>query len=266
LAPIHLFAQFWYHTKHIGKLGFLEYIIVTPSQHRVHHAINKEYIDKNLAAIFCIWDRAFGTFQEELDDVPPVYGVLKPAHTWNPILINFQHVWRLIQDAWRTQNWLDKLRIWFMPTGWRPKDVAEKFPIEIIKNPYEQVKFDTNPSKKIIYWSAFQLVATTLLMLFMFYNFSNIQSSDLLLYGLIVFLGIYGYTSLMDNSKFAIIAETLFCGLGIYVILTTKDWFGISDFILFGSYIMLFYFVISFLGTLYFSSKLFKRKTVVISS
>jgi hypothetical protein len=100
----------------------------------------------------------------------------------------------------------------------------------------------------------------------MFYNFSNIQSSDLLLYGLIVFLGIYGYTSLMDNSKFAIIAETLFCGLGIYVILTTKDWFGISDFILFGSYIMLFYFVISFLGTLYFSSKLFKRKTVVISS
>ena len=81
LAPIHLFAQFWYHTKHIGKLGFLEYIIVTPSQHRVHHAINDVYIDKNLAAIFCVWDRCFGTFQEELDEVPPVYGVLKPANT-----------------------------------------------------------------------------------------------------------------------------------------------------------------------------------------
>lgn len=72
LAPIHLFAQFWYHTKHIGKMGWLEYIIVTPSQHRVHHAINDIYIDKNLAAIFCIWDRAFGTFQEELKEVPPV--------------------------------------------------------------------------------------------------------------------------------------------------------------------------------------------------
>jgi len=72
LAPLHLFGQFWYHTRHIGKLGWLEYIIVTPSQHRVHHAINPIYIDKNLAAIFCVWDRMFGTFQEELDEEPPV--------------------------------------------------------------------------------------------------------------------------------------------------------------------------------------------------
>lgn len=106
LAPIHLFAQFWYHTQHIGKLGFLEYVIVTPSQHRVHHAINKEYIDKNLGQIFCVWDRMFGTFQEELVEVPPQYGVLKPANTWNPIIINFQHLWRLILDAWRTKNFL----------------------------------------------------------------------------------------------------------------------------------------------------------------
>ena len=76
LAPLHLFAQFWYHTQHIGKLGFLEYILVTPSQHRVHHAINPIYIDKNMAAIFSVWDRLFGTFQEELDSEPPVYGTL----------------------------------------------------------------------------------------------------------------------------------------------------------------------------------------------
>ncbi|MEP3386419.1 MAG: sterol desaturase family protein, partial [Flavobacteriaceae bacterium] len=99
LAPIHLFAQFWYHTKHIGKLGWLEYIIVTPSQHRVHHAINPEYIDKNLGQIFCLWDRMFGTFQEELPEVSPEYGVLKPVNTWNPIRINFLHIWGLIKDA-----------------------------------------------------------------------------------------------------------------------------------------------------------------------
>ena len=266
LAPIHLFAQFWYHTKHFGKLGFLEYIIVTPSQHRVHHAINKEYIDKNLAAIFCIWDRAFGTFQEELDDVPPVYGVLKPVNTWNPILINFQHIWRLIKDAWLTNNWLDKLKIWFMPTGWRPKDVAEKFPITIIEDPYSQKKYDLNPSKALIYWSIFQLITTTILMLFMFYNYSNIDTPNLLFYGLIIFLGIYGYTSLMDNSKTSLLAETLFCGLGIYIILTTNDWFGLSEFISFGSYLMLIYFIISIIGTLYFTSKLFKKQDVVVSS
>jgi len=264
LAPIHLFAQFWYHTKHIGKLGFLEYLIVTPSQHRVHHAINKEYIDKNLAAIFCVWDRSFGTFQEELDDIPPVYGVLKPANTWNPILINFQHIWRLIKDAWRTNNWLDKFRIWFMPTGWRPKDVAEKFPISIIEYPYNQIKYNTNPSSALIYWSVFQLIATTSLMLFMFYNYSNIEASNLLLYGVIIFFGIYGYTSLMDNKRSALIAEALFCGLGFYVILNSRDWFGLNQYISIASYLMVFYFLVSFLGTLYFISKLVKNESTVV--
>src|SRR6185503_14436362 len=59
VAPIQLFAQFWYHTQHIGKMGFLEKIIVTPSHHRVHHAINKEYIDKNYGQIFIFWDKWF---------------------------------------------------------------------------------------------------------------------------------------------------------------------------------------------------------------
>jgi len=266
LAPLHLFSQFWYHTKHIGKLGVLEYIIVTPSQHRVHHAINDIYIDKNLAAIFCVWDRAFGTFQEELDDVSPVYGVLKPANTWNPILINFQHIWRLIKDAWRTNNWFDKLRIWFMPTGWRPKDVTENFPIEIIEEPYKMIKYDTKPSKALIYWSVFQLIATTLLMLFMFYNFSNIETLNLLIYGLIVFLGIYGYTSLMDHNKSAIIVETLFCALGVYTIFNTNDWFGLTEYLSFGNYILISYFIVSFIGTLYFSLKLFKTQNFVTRS
>ncbi|WP_316931533.1 sterol desaturase family protein [Maribacter antarcticus] len=79
LAPVHLFAQFWCHTQHVGKMGWLQHIIVTLSEHRVHHAINPEYIDKNLGQLLCIWDRWFGRFQEELDDVPPQYGVLKPA-------------------------------------------------------------------------------------------------------------------------------------------------------------------------------------------
>ena len=92
------------------------------------------YIDKNLSAIFCVWDRIFGTFQEELEEEPPVYGVLKPVKTWNPILINFQHAGNVIRDAYHTNNFKDKLRIWFMPTGWRPKDVIEKFPITIVKD------------------------------------------------------------------------------------------------------------------------------------
>ncbi|MFN8807436.1 MAG: sterol desaturase family protein, partial [Bacteroidota bacterium] len=81
VAPLHLFAQFWYHTRHIDKMGFLEHIIVTPSHHRVHHAINSEYLDKNYSQIFIFWDKLFGTFQEELPNVPPVYGVTRPVRT-----------------------------------------------------------------------------------------------------------------------------------------------------------------------------------------
>ncbi|MEL6257067.1 MAG: sterol desaturase family protein, partial [Bacteroidota bacterium] len=143
IAPLHLFLQFWYHTRHIGKLGILEYIIVTPSQHRVHHAINPIYLDKNLSAIFCIWDRMFGTFQEELDDVPPVYGITRPMATWNPFKINFMHVWLLMKDAWRANSWWDKLRIWFMPLGWRPEDVKEKYPVYKIEDVYNYEKYDS---------------------------------------------------------------------------------------------------------------------------
>ena len=135
LAPLHLFAQYWYHTRLIGKLGLLEYIIVTPSHHRVHHAINNEYLDKNLSQVFIIWDKLFGTFQEELDGVPPVYGVKRPLRSWNPILINFSHLFQLIKDAWRTNNILDKFRIWFMPTGWRPQDVILKYPCLLYTSP-----------------------------------------------------------------------------------------------------------------------------------
>ena len=89
LLPLHLFAQFWYHTKLIKNMGFLEKIIVTPSHHRVHHAINSIYIDKNYSNIFIFWDFMFGTFQKELESETPVYGVLKPARTWNPIYYKF---------------------------------------------------------------------------------------------------------------------------------------------------------------------------------
>ncbi len=257
LTPIHLFAQFWYHTKHIGKLGFLEYILVTPSQHRVHHAINAEYIDKNLAAVFCIWDRLFGTFQEELEEIPPVYGILKPAATWNPVLINFQHLWRLIKDAWRTNSYYDKLRIWLMPTGWRPEDVKKNYPVDIIENVYEFEKYKTPTSIALQIWSILQMTITILLILFLFYNFGNIRDTGgydmLLVYGAIVFIGIYSYTSLLDKYTYTIVFESIKVALGLFVILSFNDWFGINRYFQYGSILIGMYFLISFLATIYFS-------------
>ncbi len=253
LAPIHLFAQFWYHTQHIGKMGWLEYIIVTPSQHRVHHAINPEYIDKNLGQILCVWDRWFGTFQEELEDVPPQYGVLKPAGTWNPILINFQHLWRLIQDAWRTRSIADKFRIWFMPTGWRPADVKEKYPLTVITDVYHFDRYQTPASKWLKAYAIFQMVSTLGLMLFMFYNYGAIGFDGLLLFGAYLFTGIYGYTTLMDRKRHAVWIEVSRGVAGLILIAYTGDWFGLDAFFNFGSSLVAFYFLLTIFGGIYFT-------------
>lgn len=253
LAPIHLFAQFWYHTQHIGKMGILEYVIVTPSQHRVHHAINPEYIDKNLGQIFCVWDRMFGTFQEELDEVPPQYGVLKPANTWNPIIINFQHLWRLMQDAWRTKSYWDKIRIWFMPTGWRPEDVKEEYPVSVIQNVYNFKKYQPETTLALKAYALFQLIVTTLLMLFMFYSYSEIGFDGLLLFGAFIFVGIYGYTTLMDRKNYAVWIEVVRGVGGLVLIYVTNDWFGMNAYLSVGSYLIALYFLITIFGAVYFT-------------
>lgn len=226
VAPLHLFAQFWYHTRHIGKLGFLEKIIVTPSHHRVHHAVNPEYLDKNLAAIFIWWDKWFGTFQEELPDVPPVYGITRPVHTWNPIKINFQHLWLLVRDAWLTKSWKDKFRIWFMPTGWRPSDVEEKYPVEKISDVYHFEKYDPKASTALHVWCWLQLVAMLLFISYFFGNIASIGAPAMIIYGGFIFLFVYALTELMDRHVWAFFWELLKCFFGFYTLSSSGDWFG----------------------------------------
>ena len=219
LAPLHLFGQFWYHTRHIGKLGWLEYIFVTPSQHRVHHAINKEYVDKNLSAIFCVWDRLFGTFQEELAEVPCVYGTLKPVQTWNPIIIKFQHNWGLAKDAWHAKNWGDKFKLWFMPTGWRPKDVADRFPISAIENIYALEKYAPKYSTlhKII--AVFQFVCLNIFIYVFLSSFGDLSVGSQLIFGLLISTTIFGFTSIMDGHKWAFFFEISRSFLGLLFLL-----------------------------------------------
>lgn len=218
LAPLHLFGQFWYHTQHIGKMGWLEYLLVTPSQHRVHHAINPEYIDKNLSAIFCVWDRLFGTFQEELDDVPCVYGTLKPVHTWNPVLINFQHLWGLCKDAWFAQNWTDKFKLWFMPTGWRPKDVAERFPRHTINNVYAQQKYAPVYTLKHKIIAVFQFLSVNVFLYLFLSNFGSLAPSARIALGVLIFVSIFGYTSLLDGNRWALIFEITRAIIGFAIV------------------------------------------------
>ena len=128
VALIDLLYQYWVHTQQIGKLGGFDRWFCSPSNHRVHHAVNDKYVDKNYGGILIVWDRLFGTFVEEDDAEPCVYGTRSPLRSWNPLWANLQVYRDLALDAWRARSWADKLRVWLAPPGWRPADVAARWP------------------------------------------------------------------------------------------------------------------------------------------
>ena len=249
IGPIHLFLQFWYHTQLINKMGILEYIIVTPSHHRVHHAINPEYIDKNYSQIFIFWDKIFDTFQNELQNVKPVYGTLKPAKTWNPIFINFKHLKQLCLDSWRTKNIKDKFLIWIMPTGWRPKDVNKSFPLQ----KRNKKKYETPMTIPLTFWSFFQLNITSI---FLFHFLYTIPKNSYLmnyLYAILLLIHIFSFTSILDMKMYSIFAEFMKISLGFFILITNNYiWFNLSGKFI---YIIFFYSIISLSLTIFFYLK-----------
>ena len=258
IAPLHLFAQFWYHTRHINKLGWLEHVLVTPSHHRVHHAINPEYMDKNLSQIFIIWDKLFGTFQEEKKENPPVYGITRPARTWNPIRINFQHLWLLIQDSWRTKKWSEKLTLWFKPTGYRPADVDATYPVYKIENVYQFEKYSTPSSPAFTAWAWTQLVFLLLFISYLFGSIAAINSlnaSFIYWYGAFIFIYVFSLTELMDRNKTAIVWEFLKTGLGLGLIFWQEDWFGLSTYVPQASTFIMGYLLFSLFSSAWFYQK-----------
>jgi sterol desaturase/sphingolipid hydroxylase (fatty acid hydroxylase superfamily) len=256
VAPLHLFAQFWYHTQHINKMGWLEYIIVTPAHHRVHHAINPDYLDKNYGQIFIFWDRMFGTFQEESPAIPAVYGVTRPVRTWNPIKINFMHLWLLMQDAWHTQSWKDKLRVWLMPLGWRPADVIEKYPVYKIEDVYHFEKYDTPAPKGMIIYLWIQLFCLLLIVSYLFGNVASIGLTNMMYYGLFIFAQVYALTEFMDRNPRALIYEIVKNMICVGGILYYGGWFGLQNYFGASSYILMGYFFVSTATVAAFTSQL----------
>lgn len=138
MTGLHLFLAFLHHTEFIPKLWRpIEFVFTTPSHHRVHHGVNFAYLDKNYGEFLIIWDRMFGTFAEEKEKV--VYGIYDHPKSWNPIAINF-HFYKVLWNYARETPYLwDKLRVWVMPAGWRPRGLEIKEMIEITTE--NQVKF-----------------------------------------------------------------------------------------------------------------------------
>lgn len=156
--------QFWVHTRLIGKLGFLEEILVTPSHHRVHHGRDPKYIDKNHGGILIFWDRIFGSFAREEEE--PIYGLTKPVTTFDPVYTNL-HVYEEIGELMsKAASWKDKILILWKAPGWRPASIGPSLlPSEIDRTRY--AKFDPVVSKRgkilgvieFFFWAILSLLA-----------------------------------------------------------------------------------------------------------
>jgi len=154
---VNLLYQFWIHTELIDTLGPLEWVMNTPSHHRVHHGRNPEYIDRNHAGVFIVWDRMFGTFQKEL--VKPTYGITRPTDTFNPVHAQWKPVVDLWNDLKRIPNWRDRLRFLFAAPGWYPDSMGGRQAPPAISGLEE--KYDPRPSNAV----AALLIARWLLLL-----------------------------------------------------------------------------------------------------
>ncbi len=204
VGGLNLIYQFWVHTEHIGKLGWYEKYFISPSNHRIHHAKNPEYIDKNYGGVFILWDRFFGTYCEEKDEIKPVYGTVKALRSWNPVWANIEVFISMFKDSYYTKNWKDKIKVWFAKTTWRPKDVELKFP----NREFEQnEKFNTDMSSTLSKFVWLQLIFIPVLTMVVFFTLNNQLFIETVSFGLFLIASSLIISFALSNRGFVLYLE-----------------------------------------------------------
>jgi alkylglycerol monooxygenase len=204
MAAVHLFLAYWHHTRIIKKMGILEKLFVTPSHHRVHHGVNTQYLDKNLSEFLIIWDKMFGSFEEEKEEV--CYGVTHPPRTWDPIYINIQYWKQLWDDAVAADSWWDKIRIWFMPLGWRPKNVGQAFP-RVGYTRDNQVKFSSKQFRNTKPYIIAQIAAGLVYMFITINLTMPLTITERLMMTAGIFMMTIGWGGILRAKKWAVALE-----------------------------------------------------------
>ena len=201
VAGVNLVYQFWVHTRHVGHLGWIEKIFVTPMNHRVHHAKNKEYIDANYGGVFILWDRFFGTYIPERSDIKPLYGTVSQLNSWNPLWANFQVFYQMIQDTINTKNMSDKFKIWYSRTNWRPIDLVH------LSSEYQITSFAKkyNPKIKseVNYFTILQLIMLTIASSVILFTLELQDRSDTYVFAIILVMQATFTGMLLQGKSFS---------------------------------------------------------------
>lgn len=201
---VHGLYPFFIHTRLIGKLGILEYVLVTPSHHRVHHASNEQYLDKNYGDVFIIWDKLFGTFQKEVDNVEIKYGLTHPLKTYSFLWQHFHFLAELVYAVRRTKGAWNKFKLLFSkPAAIDPavREIAEaKFRIRQSDAPFDK------PLNRYVVWQ----IGLTIALLFIFILFEHfIPLTQQVLISLAILLTLINCGAIMEQKQWVYYLEFL---------------------------------------------------------
>ncbi len=223
MTGVHLFLGYWHHTEVIPKFWrWVEYIFNTPSHHRVHHGVNFQYLDKNYAELLIIWDRLFGTFEEEDEKV--VYGMYGGPESWNPIKINFHYYIQLWKVAVAAPYWSDKIKIWFKPLTWQPRGMPEYVPNDEITTE-NQVRFQTIMFPKAKVYITLHMILCLGLMVFIITAGLGWTTLEKWIGTAILWHTIVNLSGILESKAWLYISEIMRLVFLAAIILLFNDWY-----------------------------------------
>ncbi len=200
--------QFWIHTRAVKTLGPLEWVLNTPSHHRVHHGVNAKYIDRNYGAILVVWDRPFGSFQREQEE--PTYGTVVPLASWSSLWANAEHWVRMARMARRAERWRHKLWVWVAPPEWDPPDASAAAPLADEGAARErQPKYDVEAAPGVRAYVAVSFVASVVATTWILWVQAELPRSQLWAVALVILVTSIGWGGLVERRAWALPLELL---------------------------------------------------------
>ncbi|UJR33263.1 hypothetical protein I4U23_020718 [Adineta vaga] len=207
-SQMNLLYQFWIHTDIISNLGPFEYILNTPSHHRVHHGRNPYCIDKNYAGVFIIWDRLFGTFAAERENEQIAYGLIHPINTFDPLETQFCHLKYICQQLFKIEGWQNKLAVLWKGPGWQPglprlgsDDFPEvSYPIQV---------YHPNISTELAFYTFIHFMYALIQYSAVLKDSKNYSVLPLLLYSIILLFTLTTFGAIYDQKKYGLNLERL---------------------------------------------------------
>jgi alkylglycerol monooxygenase len=203
-SALNTLYQFWIHTRLVGRLGPLEWVLNTPSHHRVHHGRNPKYVDKNLGGVLIVWDRLFRTFKEEEEE--PVYGITTPLRTFDPVRAHFRQWDELVRLAARASRWADRLRVFTKPPGWRPAELGGfQTPPEVDRATYE--RFEVPVSTRVKGYVFVQFMALNILVAWFLQRQEGLEAGLRVVIALAIVWSVVTLAALLDGRRWAPVLE-----------------------------------------------------------